>query len=147
MLRDKPSILRLCELAPGQAADFFVCIAERSKGQTRDGKPYYLCKFRDAKRTASVMVWADGGRFQECDQKWRAGEFYKIRGAYHESERYGPQIEIYQIRPATEADRETGFDPTELVDRSRLDSNAMLGELRTLAAEHVADEPLRRLVL
>jgi 3'-5' exoribonuclease len=147
MPRDKPPILRLCELAPGQTADFFALLAERSKGQTRDNKPYYLCKLRDARRTAATMIWADGGRFEDCDTKWKAGEFYKIRGVYQEHDRYGPQIDILQIRPATDADRNDGFDPGDLVECSRFESDVMLDELRTKAATHIADEPLRRLVL
>ena len=135
MPTEKPPPVRLCELAPGQDGDFFVMLAERSKGQTRDGKPYFSCKFRDAKRAAAVMIWADGGRFEECEQKWREGEFYKIRGIYHESERYGPQLEVHQIRPVQETDRGDGFEPADLVDRSRFDSDAMLSELRTLAEQ------------
>jgi 3'-5' exoribonuclease len=134
-------------MTPGQAGDFFVYLAERSKGQTRDGKPYYLCKFRDARRTAAVMVWADGGRFEECDTKWAEGNFYKIRGTYHESERYGPQLEIQQIRVVLDKDKEDGFDAADLIERSRFDGDAMLGELRTLVTDHIGDEPLRRLVL
>src|SRR5205823_4785578 len=42
---------------------------------------------------------------------------------------------------------EDGFNPTDLVDRSRFDSDAMFSELRTLAIKHLADEPLKRLVL
>ncbi|HYV37147.1 MAG TPA: HD domain-containing protein [Gemmataceae bacterium] len=147
MSRDKPPILHLCEMTAGQAGDFFVLLAERTKGQTRDGKPYYQCKFRDAKRTVTMMVWLDGGRYEECDTKWRAGEFYKIRGTYHESERYGPQLEVHQMRLVQESDREEGFNPTDLVDRSRFDSDAMLSDLRIVASKHIADEPLRRLVL
>jgi 3'-5' exoribonuclease len=143
----KPLLVRLCDLATGQAGDFFVLLIERNKGTTRDGKPYYLCKFRDAKRTASVMVWLDGGRFDDCEQAWREGEFYKIRGIFRESQRYGPQIEIQQIRPVLDSDRADGFDPTDLVERSRFDSAAMLKELRILAEKHIANEPLRRLVL
>jgi 3'-5' exoribonuclease len=93
------------------------------------------------------MVWADGGRFEECETKWQAGAFYKVRGTYRESDRYGPQIEIQQIRPINDTDKGDGFDPTDLVDRSRFDGDAMLGNLRTLATEHIADLPLRRLVL
>ena len=147
MTHAKPPLLHLSELASGQSADFFVLLAERTRGTTRDGKPYYLCKFRDARRSAAVMVWLDGGRFEDCEQQWHRGEFFKIRGTYRESERYGPQIEIQQIRPVQESDRVDGFDPTDLVDRSRFDGDAMLSELRTVAAKHIADEPLRRLVL
>jgi 3'-5' exoribonuclease len=147
MLRPKLSLVRLCEMTAGQTGDFFVLLAERTKGMTRDGKPYYTCKFRDARRTATVMVWLDGGRFQDCDEQWRAGQFFKIRGLYQESDRYGPQIEIQQIRPVRDDDHESGFDPADLVDRSRFDGAAMLGNLRTLVTEQIHDEPLRRLVL
>ncbi len=147
MASTKPPLVRLCELTAGQAGDFFVLMAERSKGTTRDGKPYYLCKFRDAGRTASVMVWVDGGRFEECESNWREGTFYKIRGIYRESERYGAQIEIQQIRPVNDADKAAGFDPAAFVERSRFDGDAMLGELQILVGKHIAGEPLRRLVL
>jgi 3'-5' exoribonuclease len=143
----KPTLLRLCELVPGQSGDFFVFLAERKEGATRDGKPYYQCKFRDARRSATVMVWADSGRFGECQSKWQEGAFFKIRGTYQESDRYGPQIDIQQIRPVQDSDRADGFDPTDLIERSRFDSDAMLGNLRQLATEHIADVALRRLVL
>jgi len=125
MTRSKPTLHRLCELTPGQFGDFFAYLAERSKGQTRDGKPYYLCKFRDARRTTGFMVWADGGRFEECETKWQEGGFYKIRGLYQESERYGPQIEIHQIREVNDQDRSDGFEPADLIDRSKFDSDAI----------------------
>jgi 3'-5' exoribonuclease len=137
----------LCELATGQSGDFFALLAERAKGTTRDGKPYYSCRFRDAKRSASVMAWLDSGLYEECEQKWREGDFYKIRGTFRDSQRYGPQIEIQQIRVVQDSDRSDGFDPADLVDRSRFDSDAMLSELRKLATNHITGEPLRRLVL
>jgi hypothetical protein len=37
----KPPVHRLCELTDGQLADFFALLAERSRGATRDGKPFY----------------------------------------------------------------------------------------------------------
>jgi 3'-5' exoribonuclease len=147
MARNKPAIVRLHEMTPGQSGDFFALLAERSKGATRDGKPFYTCRFRDAKRQVSFMVWADGGFFESCEAEWKPGQFFKIRGSYAESERYGPQIDIQQIRHVTEADRDDGFSPTDFVECSRFDPEAMLAELRGLAEQHIADEPLRRLVL
>jgi 3'-5' exoribonuclease len=147
MTRSKPPLVRLCELKSGEPGDFFVYLAERNRGATRDGKPFYLCRFRDAGRTATVMVWQDGGRFEDCELKWHEGDFFKVRGTFREDERYGPQIEIQQIRPVQETDRADGFDPGELVERSRYDSDQMLTTLRGLATTHIADEPLRRLVL
>jgi 3'-5' exoribonuclease len=147
MSRTKPPLLRLCEMQRDQAGDFFALLAERTRNHTRDGRPFYLCKFRDARRTATAMIWADNPHFEKCDSSWRHGECYKIRGAYHESERYGAQIEIQQIRAAGESDQADGFDPASLVECSRFGGDEMLSELRALVAKEIAAEPLRRLVL
>jgi 3'-5' exoribonuclease len=147
MPRTKPSPVHLSELAPGQSGDFFVLLAERVRGVTRDGKPFFSCRFRDARRTASCMVWADGPWFEDCEHLWREGECYKVRGQYHQSEKYGPQIDVHNIRPTNEADRADGFDPLALVDGSRFDREVMFAELRGLAERHIGDVPLRGLVV
>ena len=47
--------------------------------------------------------------------EWHAGQFYKLRAVYGEHERYGPQlIELNAIRPAADADKADGFDPSQL---------------------------------
>ena len=145
--KPKPSVVRLSDLTPGQFGDFFALLAQRSRGSTRDGKPFFTCHFRDARRTAAFMVWADGGWYETCERDWREGQFYKIRGAYGEHERYGPQIDIQNIRPVTEADHGDGFNPADFVEGSRFNVETMFAELLGLAQQHIADEPLRRLVL
>jgi 3'-5' exoribonuclease len=147
MARAKPPLVRLCELTPGQLFDFFALLAERVKKQTRDGKPFYQCKFRDGKKAVAFVAWSDVSWFEICEREWQAGRFYKIRGVYGEHEKYGPQIDIQQIRPVTDADREDGFNAAEYVEHSRHDADAMFAELRTLANTTIVDEPLRRLVL
>jgi 3'-5' exoribonuclease len=143
----KPTLGRLSELAVGQRADFFALLVEKTRGLTRDGKPYYSCRFRDARRTVSFMAWGDDRWFEPCERDWQAGHFYKLRAVYGEHEKYGPQIDLQNIRAITEADRADGFDEADFVERSRQDGAAMLGELRALASGHIADAPLRRLVL
>lgn len=147
MTRSKIPLSRLSELTAGQAADCFVVLAERTRSTTREGKPYYNCRFRDARRAAACMIWADGPWYEACETEWREGQFYKIRIVYGEHERYGPQVELHNIRPATEADRAEGFDPAELIVRSRFDSDAMYADLVGIAAKNIADPALRRLVL
>lgn len=85
--KPRPVVAKLHELTPGQSADFFALLAERTKATTRDGKPYYACRFRDNKRAVECRVWADHPLFGDCDQHWTAGGFYKVRGAYQEHER------------------------------------------------------------
>lgn len=146
MAKAKPVIQRLCDLKPGQTADCFVLLAERTKGSTREGKPYYSCRFRDARRTAAAMIWADGVWFEACEGDWKPGQAYKVRVKYSEHDRYGPQVELQNIRPVSDADLADGFDASEFVEASRRDPEAMFAELITLAKENIADEPLRRLV-
>jgi 3'-5' exoribonuclease len=147
MSRPKPTLARLSELTPGQYADCFALLVEKTRGVTREGKAYYSCLFQDARRTVSFMAWGDGPWFEPCEKEWQAGRFYKLRAVYSEHERYGPQVELHQIRAVNEADGAEGFDPAQLVERSRVEPEVLLAELKSLATAHVADEPLRRLVL
>lgn len=147
MPKSKPPLVRLSDLAPDQLGDFFAMLSERTRGQRKDGKPYYTCRFRDARRTASFMVWSDGSWFETCDKKWREGQFFKIRAKYGEHPSYGPQLDIANIRPATEADHADGFQPLDFVEKSNYDVVAMYKELLSIAESHIADEALRRLVL
>jgi 3'-5' exoribonuclease len=143
----KPPVRKLHEMQPGETADCYAMLAERTKGATRDGKPYFTCRFRDAKRSATLMVWADSDWFQACRDEWREGQCFKLRATYGDHERYGPQLDLKKIRPTESTDRDEGFDPAELVERSRFDPEAMFAELRGLVETRVNDEPLRRLVL
>lgn len=148
MSRAKPSLVRLSELTPGQYADFFALLAEKTRGATREGKPYYACRFRDARRTVAFMAWEDLPWYKAAETDWQAGHFYKLRAVYGEHEKYGPQLtEVTHVRAATDADLADGFDPSQLVESSRYDAAGMLADLKQLATAHIADEPLRKLVL
>ena len=71
MAKSKPVQARLSDLTPGQFGDFFALLAEKTKGATREGKAYYACRFRDARRTAAFMVWADGPWFARAKMNGR----------------------------------------------------------------------------
>lgn len=142
----KPTLTPLHQLTPGPPADFFALLSEKQKGTTRDGKPYFALKFRDLRRTVGVMVWQDAKEFAAAEG-WQPGGFFKIRGTYTEHEKYGPQVELVQIREVKESDRADGFREADFYDRSRFDSDVMLGELRALAEREIKGEPLRRLTV
>jgi 3'-5' exoribonuclease len=146
MSRPKPPPVRLAEMTPGQSGDFFALLASRTRGARRDGKPFFTCRFRDSGRVVTAMIWSDGDRFEECEQQWQEGQFYKIRGRFEEHPTYGPQIEIQNIRAVTGDDRSDGFDPFDFVEHSRFDPEVMFAELRALAETEIADLPLRKLV-
>ncbi len=147
MSHNKPQLVRLCEMTPGQHGDFFALLADKTKGVTREKKAYFTCRFRDAKRTATLMVWGDGQWYVPCESEWQVGQFYKLRATYGEHERYGPQIEVQNVRSVRDEDRADGFDPAQLVESSRYDPATMFAELKALVTAHVGDEPLRKLVL
>ncbi len=147
MSKARSPVIRLSELAPGQKGDFFALLAERTRGTTQQGKDYYHCRFRDLRRTVSVMVWSDGEFFADCEKNWQVSQFYKIRGTYNEHEKYGPQVEVERIRPVNDTDQEGGFDALDFVERSRRAPDDLFAELKELVTEQVSDLPLRRLVL
>ena len=144
-----PAEIRICKLAelkPGVQADCFVLLSAKERATTRDGKPYYRATFRDAGRSAVVMVWSDSPWFEGCDGNWKPGSCYKLRCRYVESS-YGPQLELERLRLVEESDRRDGFDETALVKSTRFDIAAMFAELLTIARDRIDAEPLRRLVV
>lgn len=138
--------LPLHQLKPGQAGDFFAVLCEKARRSTREGKPFFGLKFRDRVRTAAVMVWDNSPLFAHCETAWQTGQHFKIRGTYQEHQRYGPQLEIQQIRLAIVEDRLDGYDPDALVLTTRFDVDELFAELRR-AADSIGDQPLRHLVV
>src|SRR4051812_5692210 len=122
----KTAITRLSDLKEGERGTFFALLTERIRNEKRDGKPFYICKFRDLRRSVGFVAWGDGAFFQACDTEWRPNQFFKIRAEYGVHPKYGPQIDIQQIRHVLDRDAADGFDPTDLVERSRFDSDVML---------------------
>ncbi|MBR9801600.1 HD domain-containing protein [bacterium] len=136
----------LSELSPGDQADCFALLSEKQRAETRDGKPYYRCQFRDMNRRVSSMIWNDSSWFEVCEEQWQPGDYFRIRCRYQEN-RYGPQIDIMQIRPVNDEDRELGFDPGDFLPQSRFDTAGMYDELCGIVRDNINDEPLRQLVL
>jgi 3'-5' exoribonuclease len=141
----KPPLLKLSEFQQGQYGDCYAQLSVRTRGSTRDGKPYYICRFRDPRREVGVMVWADSGFFQDCQEQWRIGQFFKLRGIFGEHAKYGPQFEAEQARPIEERDRSDGFSELDFLQRSRFDPEQMFAELDALVVAEIQDLPLRQL--
>ena len=75
------------------------------------------------------------------------GQVLQARAQYGEHERYGPQLDIHNIREVNEGDWADGFDPADFYEGSRPDPEAFYAELNQLTQNEIADAPLRRLVL
>ncbi len=143
----KPKAVPLREVTAGPPADCFALLAEKTRGTTRDGKPFYACRFQDARKSVQCRVWADSPLFADCEADWTPGTIYKLRGVYSDHPQYGPQIEIVRLRPVTDADAADGFRPEDYADGSRFDAGKMFAELRGLAEAEIADVGLRTLTL
>ena len=139
------TIVLLSELADSQEADFFALLTAKEPLTTRDGKPYFRVAFRDSRREVSFPIWNDAPLAAACRDEWKVGEFYKLRAAYRETN-FGPQLEIRRIRAVNADDAADGFDSAMCLPRAPREAAAMFDELRTLAAETIADEPLAELV-
>jgi 3'-5' exoribonuclease len=143
----KPVLAKLSDLRPGDYVDCFVQLAEKTRKTLPDGKPFYTCRFRDARRTVgAVPIWGDAPLFEEA-QEWQAGQFFKVRATFSEHEKYGPQLDIEQIRLVEDRDRTDGFTELDFTERSRFDPNEMFTELEGIVTGELADGPLRALVL
>ena len=144
---DSASDLRkLSEFESGEAGDCFALLSKKEQAETRDGKPYYRCQFRDVKRTVTAMIWSDSTWFELCNSSWETGEYFKIRCRYSENQ-YGPQIDIERIRSITPEDSEEGFSPADFLPRSRFDAGEMFDELCQIVTEKIHEKPLQQLVL
>lgn len=135
----------LAEMTDGQEADFYALLSAKDSQTTRDGKPYFRVSFRDAKREVNFPIWSDAPLAAACRDEWQAGEFYKLRAVYRETN-FGPQLDIRRIRAVTEADAAEGFDSSMCLPKARRDAAEMFDELRTLAAETIQDEVLAGIV-
>ncbi|HCS55651.1 MAG TPA: nucleotide-binding protein, partial [Planctomycetaceae bacterium] len=43
------NLVKLCEIPAGKSGDCFALLSDKQRAETRDGKPYYRCQFRDLK--------------------------------------------------------------------------------------------------
>jgi 3'-5' exoribonuclease len=142
-----PPIRRLSELKPGERGTFFALLADCHRSQTRDGKPFYTCKFKDFRRTVGFVAWQDSPEFPACETAWKPGQFFKINAKLEDHERYGLQINVLKIRLVEPRDEADGFRKSDFVECSRLEPDAMLADLRALIESGIGDEPFRLLVL
>lgn len=139
-------LVPLCELPTDQECDTFGLLSRKEEATTREGKPYWMVTFRDARMEFTFPVWCDSQLAQDCRTRWTVGCFYKIRAVRRDT-RYGPQLEIRRIREVTEQDRETGFDPLMCLPQSERPPEELYQELAELVSTEIQRPEVRELVL
>lgn len=142
----EPVIVKLSEMTVGQFADTFALLATKEQAKTREDKPYYRVTFKDARRSAVAMIWADHALYSDCDTHWKSGSFYKLRCRYQENS-FGSQVDIDKIRSVNETDAQHGFSPDDFYAATRFDRDEMFAELVQIASTQISELPLRQLVV
>lgn len=144
-MEQKPKVKTLTDLVNNQEGVIFAALVSKEESKTRDGKPYYRLTFQDARRRAQAMIWYDSPLYDQCGGEWQAGDFFKLRVLYKETD-YGPKLEIRQIRKAVESDEQEGFSPNLCRPMTAVDPSIYLDELLSLAKERVGKGPLLTLI-
>lgn len=139
-------LLALHELLPGQPAETFALFCERQPGRTREGRPYFSCKFKDRFRAVTCMIWSESPWIADCEKTWELGQAYRLTVQYTHHEKYGPQIEILKWRPIHADDKNSGFDLANLVDSSRFSIPQMWEEINQLVETEISQPALRLLI-
>jgi 3'-5' exoribonuclease len=139
-------LVPLHQLAPGQTAETFALLAERTLATTREGKPFFHCRFKDRLRTVSLMVWGDGPWYADCEKQWKLGTAFRLLATYGVHERFGAQVELLKWRSVVPEDRGDGFDPSLLIDSSRLPVLAMWQSLLAMIEDQFERPAVARLV-
>ena len=140
-----PKIRRLSEMVHKQEGDCFVMLTQKERHTTKEGKPYYRLNFCDSQRDVQCPVWSDSGFFEECEEKYQVGNYYKIRIVYRETS-FGPKVELKKIREVVDGDKNDGFDPYLCRPCSAVAPEILLEELTDLARAHLGKNPLLLLI-
>lgn len=138
-------VVRLSELAHGQEAVCFAALVKKEAGTTKDDKPFVKCHFRDRRVTVVAPLWS-GNALREEAEHWREGTAYRLRARGDWKVRYGFQIEILEIREATNDDVADGYDYGDLVESSRYNPDKLLKSIQERIDRCIDDPHLKNLV-
>ncbi len=142
----EPVIIKLSDLVDGQEAVCFAALVKKTRGTTQANQPFIKCYFRDKRATLEAPLWHDSRYLREADA-WPEGAAFRlmVRGKY--GLRYGLQLELLGIRPATDADIHDGFDFSDLVESSKYSPQDLLKTIGLIIDRQIDDLCLRRLVV
>ncbi|HMO37707.1 MAG TPA: HD domain-containing protein, partial [Gemmatales bacterium] len=124
----------------------FALFTERTSGITREGKPYFQCRWKDRFRQVSVMIWAESPWFHDCEKAWILGQAYRLKVSYTHHDKYGPQCEILQWRAVTAEDKNSGFDLAHLVDSSRFHLEDLWNKLLDFVDSQIRQPAVKELI-
>lgn len=140
------TVVRLSDLVDGLEAVCFAALVKKTRGMTARNQPFVRCLFRDRRVQYEAMLWHDHPFFGRADS-WTDGLPYRLQVRGKHDLRFGMQIEILGIRPATDEDSADGFDFFDLVESSDYEPAKLMQSIVDRVKKYVDDPRLRRLVL
>ncbi len=140
------ALVRLAEVQHDQEVECFAILAKKVRGVTKRDQPFLTCHFRDKKTTLEAPLWNDHRLYQQA-QGWVEGIAYRIRARGEQHPRFGMQLKIIEIRPATEAeDAVDGYAFGDLVESSKYSAEFCYAAILQMIDRHIEDVPLATLV-
>jgi 3'-5' exoribonuclease len=138
-------VIKLSELVDGQEATCFAALVKKSRGMTKSNQPYVKCLFRDKRAKVEAPLWSDHPLLNDSES-WTEGNAYRLLVRGRHDLRYGMQMDLLAIRPATDQDARDGFDFSDLVESSRIPADELLKKVYDLIQRCIDQPALRRLV-
>jgi 3'-5' exoribonuclease len=117
----------LNELTDGMEVDHVLLVRESERRQRRDGGEYLRLQLGDRTGTVVCMVWEEPA---EAELLARAGAPVRVSGRYVVHPRFGPQINLRELREAPPG----SFDAAELCAGPAREVGQMEAEVRELLA-------------
>ena len=124
----------------GQEAVCYAALVKKTKGMTKSNQPYIRCVFRDKRVDGGGAALVGSAASSRRPIRGRKGSPYRLQVRGKFDLRYGMQVDILGIRPATDDDAADGFDFADLVESSRYPADELLKKLHDLI-ERCIDQP------
>lgn len=140
------SVVRLSDLEHGQEAVCFAALVKKDRGVDKNDKPYVKCHFRDKRVTYVAPFWSGNALRDEADG-WAEGIGYRLHLRANYNVRWGMQIEVFEGRPAVEADEADGYNFFDLVESSQYAPEALYKKILEIVDDCIDEPPLKQLVL
>ena len=126
------------ELTDGTELDQALLVRQLERRARRDGGAYLRLQLGDRTGAVVAMVWDD---LEQIETLARPGEPVRVLGRYALHPRFGPQINLRELRPAEPG----SFSPEDLLDGPPRGPEQMESDLRELLA--TIQEPHLRTLL
>jgi 3'-5' exoribonuclease len=131
-------IMFLNELTDGAEIDRVLIVRDVERRQRRDGGEYLRVQLGDRTTAVACMVWDDLAAVQELAQ---AGTPVSVRGRYTVHPRFGPQINLQDLRAAEPG----SFQLSDLLDGPARGVDQMEADFRELVG--TIQQPYLRILL